>query len=220
MRVVLASGNAGKLRELAELLRPTGLTLESLAQLGIASPEETGTTFLENALLKARHAAMEAQRPAIAEDSGIEVDALGGAPGVRSARFAGEGASDDANLDKLLLSIADIPDRQRTARYRCVAVFVRDASDPSPLIAEGTWEGHLIRERRGSGGFGYDPIFVPLGMDRTSAQVSAAEKNSLSHRGKALRTLVAQIAHARIGAAAASDGSAPDAEPEQGTTAR
>ena len=219
MRVVLATGNAGKLRELAALLRSTELMLESLAQLGIASPEETGTTFLENALLKARHAAREAQRPAIAEDSGIEVDALGGAPGVRSARYAGDGASDDANLDKLLLAIADIPDPQRTARYRCVAVFVRDHDDPSPLIAEGTWEGRIIGERRGSGGFGYDPIFVPLGMDQTSAEIDAAAKNSLSHRGKALRALVAQLAQARIGAGAApgdgADGASHPAAPSR-----
>ena len=201
MRVVLASGNAGKLRELSALLRPTGLTLESLAQLGIASPEETGATFLENALLKARHASAEAHRPAIAEDSGLEVDALGGAPGVRSARYAGEGASDEANLDKLLLSLADVPDAQRTARFCCVAVFVRDAKDPSPLIAEGTWEGRIDRARRGTGGFGYDPIFIPRGLDHTSAQISAEEKNAHSHRALALHSLVAQLLRARIGAA-------------------
>src|SRR5688572_10271933 len=162
-RVVLASSNAGKLREFSELLAGRGFTLARQSDFGIEPPPETGTTFLENALIKARNAARLSGLPAIADDSGIEVDALEGAPGVYSARFAGEGAGDQANLDKLLASLAGLPDSKRGARYRCVIVFVRDAGDAQPLVGEGTWEGRIIAERRGSGGFGYDPSFVPLG---------------------------------------------------------
>lgn len=193
MRTVLATGNAGKLRELSVLLRPAGLALQSLGELGIVSPEETGSTFLDNALLKARHAARAAHLPAIAEDSGIEVDALEGAPGVRSARYAGENASDRDNLEKLLAALAGVPDAQRTAHYRCVAVFVTSAQDERPLIAEATWEGSIAQAPRGSGGFGYDPIFIPAGLERTSAELDPDEKNARSHRGKALRALLAML---------------------------
>jgi XTP/dITP diphosphohydrolase len=193
-RAVLASANPGKLRELTALLEPYGFELVSQAALGIDSVPETGTTFLENALLKARHAAHRAQLPALADDSGIEVDALGGRPGVWSARFAGEGASDAANLARLLEELEGVPEPRRTARYRCAVVWVRAADDPAPLIGEGTWEGRIALTPRGSGGFGYDPAFVPQGERRTAAELSPEEKNKVSHRAQALAGLVAALA--------------------------
>jgi len=192
-RVVLASSNAGKLREFSELLGSTGLELARQSDFHISAPPETGATFLDNALIKARNAARLARLPAIADDSGIEVDALEGAPGVYSARYAGEDASDEANLDKLLSALRDVPPADRTARYRCVVVYVEDAEDPRPLVGEGTWEGRIIEARRGSGGFGYDPCFVPRGDTRTVAEMPAAEKHAQSHRGQALRAFLAQF---------------------------
>ena len=192
-RVVLASSNAGKLREFSELLSSAGFELARQSDFHIAPPPETGTTFLENALIKARNAARLARLPAIADDSGIEVDALGGAPGVYSARYAGEDATDQANLDKLLQALGDLPAARRTARYRCVVVYVENAEDPRPLVGEGAWEGHIIDARRGSGGFGYDPSFVPAGETRTVAEMPAAEKHAQSHRGQALRAFLAQL---------------------------
>jgi XTP/dITP diphosphohydrolase len=197
VRVVLASGNSGKLRELASLFAPFGFDLVSQSTLGIETPAETGTTFAENALLKARHAAAITNLPALADDSGIEVDALGGRPGICSARYAGEGASDQANLRKMLDEMRDIPVPQRTARYQCVIAFVTTATDGAPVLATGTWEGTLISEPKGLGGFGYDPIFVPRGFDRTAAELDPGEKNSLSHRGQALRALVTQLQNRR-----------------------
>lgn len=193
MRVVLASGNPGKLREFSDLLSGQGLELARQSEFGIEPPPETGSTFLENALIKARNAARLAGLPAIADDSGIEVDALNGAPGVWSARFAGEGASDAANLDKLLHALAGVPDSRRGARYRCVIVYVRDAEDPQPLVGAAAWEGRIIESRRGTGGFGYDPSFVPAGETRTAAEMTAAEKHAVSHRGQALRAFLAQF---------------------------
>jgi len=193
-RVVLASGNAGKLREFSELLASSGLTLVRQSDLGIAPPPETGVTFLDNALIKARNAAQISGLPAIADDSGIEVDALGGSPGVYSARYAGEGASDAANLDKLLDALAGLPAERRTARYRCVIVYVTGFDDPRPLVGEGTWDGHIIPAQRGSGGFGYDPSFVPAGDTRTVAEMPQDEKNLQSHRGQAMRAFMAQFA--------------------------
>jgi XTP/dITP diphosphohydrolase len=192
-RVVLASGNPGKLREFSELLAGHGLELARQSDFGIEPPPETGSTFLENALIKARNAAQRTGLPAIADDSGIEVDVLDGWPGVYSARYAGENASDEANLDKLLAALAPVPDSRRGARYRCVIVYVRDASDAQPLIGEGTWEGRIIDARRGSGGFGYDPSFVPAGESRTAAEMSAAEKHAVSHRGQAMRAFLAKL---------------------------
>lgn len=192
-RVVLASANPGKLRELGALLAPHGLELISQRSLGIESAEETGSTFLENALLKARHAARAAQLPALADDSGIEVDALGGRPGVWSARFAHPGASDAANLALLLEELSGVPAERRTARYQCVVAWVESADDAAPLLGQGTWEGHIALEPRGSGGFGYDPAFIPAGDTRTAAQLPAQEKNRVSHRAKALRALVAAL---------------------------
>jgi XTP/dITP diphosphohydrolase len=197
MRVVLASSNAGKLREFSELLASAGFEITRQSDFGIEPPPETGDTFLENALIKARNASRLAGLPAIADDSGIEVDALDGAPGVYSARFAGEGAGDQANLDKLLAMLRGVPPEKRSARYRCVVVFVVNPADPRPLIGEGRWEGHIIDERRGSGGFGYDPSFVPAGETRTVAEMPAAEKHAQSHRGQALRAFLAQLARTR-----------------------
>ena len=193
MRVVLASGNKGKLRELTGLLAPLGLDLVAQSALGIETPPETGHTFAENALLKARYAAAATMLPALADDSGIEVDALGGRPGIYSARYAGDGASDEDNLRKMLGEMRDVAAAQRTARYQCVIAYVATPTDAQPLLATGTWEGTLITEPRGLGGFGYDPIFIPLGFDQTVAELDAQVKNSLSHRGQALRALVAQL---------------------------
>jgi XTP/dITP diphosphohydrolase len=192
-RVVLASANPGKLRELETLLAPLALEVVAQGTLGIDAPPETGTTFLENALLKARHAARGSALPALADDSGLEVDALGGRPGVWSARFAHPGASDTENLAHLLQQLARTPEGQRQARYQCVIVLLRSASDAAPLVARGTWEGHIARAPRGQGGFGYDPVFVPAGGERTAAELSATEKNRASHRGQALRALIAQL---------------------------
>jgi XTP/dITP diphosphohydrolase len=194
-RVVLASGNPGKLREFSELLAATGFELVRQSDFGITPPPETGVTFLDNALIKARNAARATGLPAIADDSGIEVDALGGAPGVYSARFAGENAGDEANLVKMLAALDDLPDKLRTARYRCVIVFVTDCDDPQPLVGEGVWEGRIIAARRGSGGFGYDPSFVPAGDTRTVAEMPQDEKNLQSHRGQAMRAFLAQFSN-------------------------
>ena len=191
--MVLASGNAGKLREFSELLAATGLALVRQSELGIESPPETGTTFLDNALIKARNASRHTGLPAIADDSGLEVDALGGAPGVYSARYGGENASDEANLAKLLAALEGVPRARRTARYRCVVVYLRNADDAHPLIGAGTWEGEIIAERRGNGGFGYDPSFVPAGDTRTVAEMPPETKNSLSHRGQAMRAFLSQL---------------------------
>jgi XTP/dITP diphosphohydrolase len=189
MKAVLASSNAGKLRELASILAPFGYELITQSSLGIDTPPETGTTFAENALLKARHAARLSGLPAIADDSGIEVDALGGRPGVYSARYAGEGATDLANVQKMLSELQDVPPDRRSARYQCVIAFARSADDPAPLIAHGSWEGRVLTAPRGAGGFGYDPIFQPAGLELTAAELSALEKNARSHRGEALRAL-------------------------------
>lgn len=192
-RVVLASSNVGKLHEMSALLAPLGLELIAQESLGIRSAAETGTTFLENALIKARHAARLAKLPVIADDSGIEVDALEGRPGVYSARFAGENASDQENLQKLLTELHGVPAEFRQARYHCVIVFVRDANDREPVVVHGTWEGRIAAEPFGSAGFGYDPIFVPAGMHSTAAQLAPEQKNQLSHRAQALTALVAEL---------------------------
>jgi XTP/dITP diphosphohydrolase len=189
-RVVLATGNAGKVREMAALLAPLGMEIVPQTALGITSAEETGDTFTANALLKAHHAARAARLPALADDSGIEVDALGGRPGVWSARYAGPDASDADNNALLLLELADVPAARRTARYRCVIVYVRHADDPAPLLAQGSWEGAIATAPMGTGGFGYDPLFIPLGQHATAAQMSPVDKNRVSHRGKALAELL------------------------------
>ena len=191
--VVLASSNVGKLGEMCALLEPLGFEVVTQSSLGIYSPPETGTTFIENASIKARHTARAAQLPAISDDSGIEVDALGGGPGVYSARFAGERASDHDNLQKLLSELHGVHAEFRQARYHCVIVFVRDADDPEPVIAHGKWEGQITLEPRGSGGFGYDPIFLPAGLHSTAAQLPPEQKNQISHRAQALLALVAEL---------------------------
>jgi XTP/dITP diphosphohydrolase len=188
--LLLASANQGKLRELRTILAGLPVELVGLTQAGLGDPpevEETGATFLENALLKARAYAAWSGRAAVADDSGLEVDALGGAPGVRSARYAGEGAGDRANLDKLLAALAGVPPERRTARFRCAAVLV----DPKggEWHAEAAWEGRVLDAPRGTGGFGYDPVFLPDGWDRTSAEVDQVTKDAASHRGKAFRAL-------------------------------
>jgi XTP/dITP diphosphohydrolase len=192
-RVVLASANAGKLRELRELLATSGLEVLLQSDFDIVAPEEDGETFVDNALLKARYAARESGLPAIADDSGLEVDALGGRPGVHSARYAGANRSDADNKAKLLEDLAAVPVAARTARFRCAMVYVRDAEDPSPLVSEATWEGSIGFEPRGTGGFGYDPLFIVAGDNRTAAEMPAAEKNRVSHRAQALKALVSAI---------------------------
>jgi XTP/dITP diphosphohydrolase len=192
-RVVLATGNPGKLRQFSELLGGTGITLLRQSDFGIEPPEETGSTFIENALIKARNAARITGLPAIADDSGIEVDALGGRPGLYSARYAGENASDLENLQKMLRELENIPPEHRSARYRSVIVYVADAADPAPLISEGVWEGSIAETPRGSDGFGYDPIFLPRGDTRTAAEMPAAERNPRSHRGQASRLFLARF---------------------------
>jgi len=189
-QVVLASGNQGKLRELQALLSGCGFEVLPQSVLGIDSPHEDGASFVENALIKARHAARAAGLPAIADDSGLEVDALGGRPGVHSARFAGPGRGDEANNERLLAELAGVPPERRTARFRCAMVFVRDADDPSPIVRTGVWEGAIGHERRGAGGFGYDSLFIVTGDGRTAAEMPAEQKNRVSHRSQALRALV------------------------------
>jgi XTP/dITP diphosphohydrolase len=187
-RVVLATSNAGKMREIQVLLGPAWSVLLQ-SDCGVVSVEETGDTFVENALIKARHAARLTGLPAIADDSGIEVDALGGAPGVRSARFAGPAASDQENVALLLAKLVDVPDARRAARFRCAMVYVSSAEDPHPEIGEGVWEGRITRVPRGRDGFGYDPVFEDQADNRTAAELTADEKNRRSHRAKAWQAL-------------------------------
>ena len=188
-QLVLASGNPGKLRELSAILGELGYQLHAQSEFEVEEVAETGTTFVENAIIKARHAAALTGLPALADDSGIEVDALDGAPGVYSARFSGADADDAANNALLVDKLRDIPATQRTARYRAVIVLMRHAADPSPLICEGSWEGMIQLEPAGEGGFGYDPYFFLPDRGCTSAQLSASEKNRLSHRGTAVEEL-------------------------------
>ncbi len=188
-RLVLASGNPGKLRELSRILDELGYDLRPQSEFDVSEVAETGTTFVENAIIKARHAAAHTGLPALADDSGIEVDALDGAPGVYSARFSGPGADDAANNALLVEKLRDVAPEQRSARYRAVIVLMRHAADPSPLICEGSWEGMIQLEPTGVGGFGYDPYFYLPELDCSSAQLSAEEKNRLSHRGQALAKL-------------------------------
>jgi XTP/dITP diphosphohydrolase len=193
-KLVIASGNTGKLREIRAALHGLPFDVVSQSVLGIAPAAETGSTFLSNALLKARHAAAASGAAALADDSGLEVDALGGAPGIYSARYAGAGADDAANNAKLLAALAGRPFEQRRARYRCAVAFVVPALDRAPLTAEGVWEGYILETPRGSGGFGYDPYFWLPDLELTAAELALEEKNRRSHRGAALRALRAQLA--------------------------
>ena len=190
-RLVLASGNLGKLAEFNRFLQPLGFDLCTQTELGISEADEPYLTFIENALAKARHVARQSGLPALADDSGICVPALSGAPGVLSARFAGEPKSDQANNAKL---VADLrAHSNKSAYYYCALVYVRSADDPQPLIAEGRWDGEIIETARGQGGFGYDPHFWLASLSKTAAELEPAEKNQLSHRGQALRQLVAKL---------------------------
>jgi XTP/dITP diphosphohydrolase len=193
VKLVLASANAGKQREFAALLAPLGIELLLQSALGIESVAETGTTFEANALLKARHAASRTGRPALADDSGLEVDALDGRPGVWSARFAGVAATDADNNAQLLAQLDAVPRERRGARFRCILALVRSADDARPLIASGSWEGSIALRAAGDGGFGYDPLFIPAGHQVSAAELPAAQKNALSHRARALAALVAQL---------------------------
>ena len=195
--VVLATGNAGKAREINRLLEGTGLSARPQSDFGVTGAEETGLTFVENAILKARHAARHAGLPAIGDDSGLEVEALQGAPGIYSSRFAGPGADDGDNNAQLLERLEGVADADRRARFVCVMVLLRHADDPTPLICEGHWNGRILHEPRGQGGFGYDPLFLPEGEARSAAELDPAEKNAVSHRAQALKALLDALARRR-----------------------
>lgn len=192
-RIVLASGNPGKLREFQQLLASSGYDVVPQSEFSLESAEETGLTFVENAILKARHASAATGLPALADDSGIEVDALKGQPGIYSARFAGDGASDTANNQRLLELLQDVPAAQRTARYHCVLVFMQHSRDPTPVICHGTWEGRILMAPTGEGGFGYDPIFLVPDQQCSAAELSTEEKSQLSHRAKAFQQLISAL---------------------------
>jgi len=189
-KIVLASNNKGKVREFGEMLSTLNMEVIPQVTFNIEDADETGLTFVENAIIKARHASAIAGLPAIADDSGLEVDFLNGAPGIYSARYSGEGATDEKNLLKLLEALKDVPEEKRTARFQCVLVYMRHANDPTPLICQGTWEGIILTEPQGDSGFGYDPVFYVPTHKCSSAQLSAEEKNKLSHRGQALKKLL------------------------------
>lgn len=193
-KVVIASGNPGKLAELNNLLAGLDLAAVPQSEFAITDAVESGRTFVENAILKARHASHYAKLPAIADDSGLEVDYLRGAPGIYSARFSGEGATDEKNNRKLLGLLQDIPVQQRTARYQCLLVYLRHPDDPTPIICHGTWEGTLISEPRGTRGFGYDPLFFVAEYQCTAAELDPELKNRISHRGRAMQQLLVRLA--------------------------
>lgn len=189
-RIVLASGNAKKAAEMQAILEPLDRTVVRQSQFNVPEAAETGLTFVENALLKARNAAQHTGLPAVADDSGLEVDALDGAPGIYSARFAGPDADDDANNAKLMEQLRNVPDELRTARYQCLIVLLRHTADPVPVICQGSWPGRILHAPRGSGGFGYDPYFFDPEWDRSAAEMDPDHKNRISHRGKALNQLI------------------------------
>ena len=193
MKIVLASSNQGKLREIQQVLEPLQLELIPQSEFTIEDAEETGLTFVENALIKARHAAKISGLPALADDSGLEVDALNGAPGIYSSRYAGANASDDENNQKLLTELSNLPAAPRSARFRCVLVYMRHAEDPSPLIAQGAWEGEILGQASGDNGFGYDPLFFSPAHQSTSAELQPEIKNRSSHRARALEQLVSLL---------------------------
>ena len=193
MKWVIASSNAGKLREFREMLGDSGIEFVTQGELGVGDADETGLTFVENALLKARKAAHETGLPALGDDSGLCVDALDGAPGLYSARYAGVHGDAAANIDKLLDALRDVPQAQRGAHFYAVIVLLRHAGDPQPLIAAGIWSGRILHERRGDGGFGYDPVFFDPDLGVSAAQLDAPRKNRISHRGRALAALRARL---------------------------
>ena len=192
-KIVLASNNAGKVREINQLLNNGNLTVVPQSDFNIPDANETGLSFVENAIIKARQAAELSGLPAIADDSGLEVDALKGAPGIYSARFSGKGASDADNLQKLLREIKNVPEAKRTARFQCLMVYMQHEKDPTPIICQGTWEGIITFEPQGENGFGYDPVFFVPTHHCTSAQLPPETKNKLSHRGQALQKLMREL---------------------------
>ncbi len=192
-KIVLASNNPGKVQEFRELLTSANVELRPQSDFNICEANETGLSFVENAIIKARHASEQVQLPAIADDSGLEVDFLKGAPGIYSSRFAGERASDAENNEKLLKLLADLPVAQRAARFQCLLVYLRHPQDPTPTICQGTWEGHILTAAQGDNGFGYDPLFFVPERQCSSAQLSAGDKNQLSHRGKAMKLLLKHL---------------------------
>lgn len=189
-KIVLATGNTGKLREFQQMLGAQSIEFITQRSVGVEDADETGLSFVENAIIKARHACRITGLPAMADDSGIEVDALNGRPGIYSARYAGLGASDEENNQKLLRALVDVPEDARTARFQCVIVYMRHAEDPMPYISQGTWEGRILFEAEGKNGFGYDPLFFVPSHGCASAMLDPSIKNEISHRGQALRTLV------------------------------
>lgn len=193
-KLILASGNAGKLKEFSSLLAPLGWLVEAQNLHAVPEAEETGLTFVENALIKARNAALHTGCAALADDSGVEVDALQGAPGIYSARFAGVGSKDADNNAYLLERLKDVPEAERTARYWCVLVFLRFAEDPTPVIVQASWEGRILSTPRGEGGFGYDPLFWLPELGKTAAEMDKDEKNRVSHRGRASQLLIQALA--------------------------
>lgn len=199
IELVVATGNKGKLKEINQVLSPLGFAVKGQAEFDISSADETGLTFVENAILKARHTALQTGRPALADDSGLEVDALAGQPGIYSARYAGEDGNDAANNQKLLEALKDIPEAQRTARFQCVMVYLRHPEDPVPLICQGTWEGRIGFEPAGDNGFGYDPLFFVPEQNCMAAQLAPEEKNRLSHRGQTLKQLVTALSARQLG---------------------
>ncbi|MCZ6559665.1 MAG: XTP/dITP diphosphatase [Gammaproteobacteria bacterium] len=192
-KLVLATGNRGKLAEIIEILAPLGIDVVPQSEFAVPEIEETGLSFVENAILKARNAARHCGLPALADDSGLEVDALQGAPGIYSSRYAGEDGNDQANNQLLLERLVGVPDENRSARFQCVIAFLRRPDDPVPLICHADWEGRIVHQPRGEHGFGYDPLFAVDGMQRTSAELSAEEKNRISHRGQALAMLAKKL---------------------------
>ena len=196
--IVLASSNPGKVREINQMLGGLHLSVVPQSDFKVIDAEETGLTFIENALLKARNATRHTGLPAIADDSGIEVDYLNGAPGIYSARYAGKNASDEQNLRKLLDDLVGIPEAERTARFQCLMVYLRHEFDPTPVICQGTWEGRILFEPRGANGFGYDPVFFVPTHNCSSAELPPEVKNKLSHRGQALRALVSALGHTHL----------------------
>ena len=189
-KIVVASGNKGKIREIEQTLSAYSVSLISQKEFSVEEAEETGLTFVENAIIKARNAAAATDLPAIADDSGLEVDFLAGAPGIYSARFAGENATDQLNNEKLLQELAEQLPNKPTARFQCVLVFMRHANDPTPIICQGSWEGYIVAEPQGDNGFGYDPLFFVPSENKTAAQLPAEVKNKISHRGQALQQLM------------------------------
>lgn len=192
-KIVLATGNPGKVREFSQLLSPRGIQVVPQSEFSVPDAAETGLSFVENAIIKARHAAELTGLPAIADDSGLEVDALNGAPGIYSSRYSGDNATDASNIEKLLQALEGVDDEARTARFQCLLVYMRHAKDPTPILCQGTWEGLITHKAKGTQGFGYDPVFFVREQSCTAAQLPKEVKNTLSHRARALRQLMDQL---------------------------